>query len=136
LQSGFSILYPLPPRFKPPVHINAGIGQIFWGPGMTQLYDAPGRPPNRDQRTPDILVTPNIGVTCSGRTGSWPSMEVSYFRRRCAEVYRHRDAVQFTNGRVIPLQLLCEGQRVGILSLIPVRERVEAHQAALIDALT
>jgi Type I phosphodiesterase / nucleotide pyrophosphatase len=43
----------------------AGIGQIFWGPGITQLYNAPGLPPNGDPRTPDILVTPNVGVTYS-----------------------------------------------------------------------
>jgi hypothetical protein len=44
----------------------AGIGEIFWGAGITQLYNAPGLPPNGDPRTPDILVTPNIGVTYSG----------------------------------------------------------------------
>jgi hypothetical protein len=46
----------------------AGIGQIFWGTGITQLFNAPGLPPNGDPRTPDILVTPNIGVTYSGST--------------------------------------------------------------------
>lgn len=46
----------------------AGIGQIFWGPGITQLFNAPGLPPNGDPRTPDILVTPNVGVTYSGST--------------------------------------------------------------------
>lgn len=45
----------------------AGIGQIFWGRGVTQLFNAPGLPPN-DPRTPDIIVTPNIGVTLSGST--------------------------------------------------------------------
>jgi hypothetical protein len=44
----------------------AGIGQIFWGPGMTQLFNPPGLSPGDDPRTPDILVTPNIGVTYSG----------------------------------------------------------------------
>jgi hypothetical protein len=44
----------------------AGIGQIFYGPGITQLFNTPGIPPNGDPRTPDILVTPNIGVTYSG----------------------------------------------------------------------
>ena len=44
----------------------AGIGQIFYGPGITQLFNPPGLPPNGDPRTPDILVTPNIGVTYSG----------------------------------------------------------------------
>jgi hypothetical protein len=46
----------------------AGIGQIFWGPGISQLYNAPGLPPAGDPRTPDILVTPNVGVTYSGST--------------------------------------------------------------------
>lgn len=46
----------------------AGIGQIFSGPGIAQLFNAPGLPPNGDPRTPDILVTPNIGVTYSGST--------------------------------------------------------------------
>jgi hypothetical protein len=46
----------------------AGIGEIFWGTGITQLFNAPGLPPNGDPRTPDILVTPDIGVTYSGST--------------------------------------------------------------------
>ncbi|MGO8918955.1 MAG: alkaline phosphatase family protein [Stellaceae bacterium] len=46
----------------------AGIGQIFWGPALTQLFNAPGLPPDGDPRTPDILVTPNVGVTYSGST--------------------------------------------------------------------
>ena len=44
----------------------AGIGEIFHGAGITQLFNAPGLPPDGDPRTPDILVTPNIGVTYSG----------------------------------------------------------------------
>jgi hypothetical protein len=46
----------------------AGIGQIFSGPGITQLYNTPGLPPSGDPRTPDIVVTPNVGVTYSGST--------------------------------------------------------------------
>jgi hypothetical protein len=46
----------------------AGIGQIFFGPAVTQMFNAPGLPPNGDPRTPDIVVTPNIGVTYSGST--------------------------------------------------------------------
>ena len=45
---------------------TAGMGQIFWGPGATQLFNAPGLPPKGDPRTPDIIVTPNVGVTYSG----------------------------------------------------------------------
>ncbi len=53
---------------SPATNNIAGIGQIFWGPGITQLFNAPGLPPNGDPRTPDIIVTPNIGVTYSGST--------------------------------------------------------------------
>jgi Type I phosphodiesterase / nucleotide pyrophosphatase len=44
----------------------AGIGQIFSGPGIAQMFNPPGLPPYGDPRTPDIIVTPNIGVTYSG----------------------------------------------------------------------
>ena len=30
------------------------------------MFNPPGLPPSGDPRTPDILVTPNIGVTYSG----------------------------------------------------------------------
>src|SRR4029077_9175424 len=46
----------------------AGIGQIFWGQSLNQLFNAPGIPPNGDSRTPDIAITPNVGVTYSGST--------------------------------------------------------------------
>ena len=46
----------------------AGIGQIFYGSSLSQLFNAPGIPPTGDPRTPDIIVTPNIGVTYSGST--------------------------------------------------------------------
>jgi hypothetical protein len=52
---------------SPTTNNIAGIGEIFWGAGITQLYNAPGLPP-LDPRTPDILVTPDIGVTYSGST--------------------------------------------------------------------
>jgi hypothetical protein len=44
----------------------AGIGQIFYGSSLEQMFNAPGLPPNGDPRSPDIVVTPNIGVTYSG----------------------------------------------------------------------
>jgi len=44
----------------------AGIGEIFSGPALEQMFSKPGLPPNGDPRTPDIVVTPNIGVTYSG----------------------------------------------------------------------
>lgn len=51
---------------SPATNNIAGIGQIFYGPGITQLFNAPGPPPSGDPRTPDILVTPDVGVTYSG----------------------------------------------------------------------
>ena len=53
-------------RQSPSTDNVAGIGEIFSGRGITQLFNAPGIPPTGDPRTPDILVTPNIGVTYSG----------------------------------------------------------------------
>ena len=44
----------------------AGIGQIFSGPAIGQMFNLPGLPPDGDPRTPDIIVTPNVGVTYSG----------------------------------------------------------------------
>ena len=43
----------------------AGIGQIYSGPTLSIVYNTPGLPPNGDPRTPDIIVTPNVGVTYS-----------------------------------------------------------------------
>jgi arylsulfatase A-like enzyme len=39
-----------------------GAGQFYYGPSLTLNY----HDPNRDPRTPDIIVTPNVGVTYSG----------------------------------------------------------------------
>jgi hypothetical protein len=50
-----------------PATLNiAGIGAIFSGPGIGQMFNLPGLPPAGDPRSPDIIVTPNIGVTYSG----------------------------------------------------------------------
>jgi arylsulfatase A-like enzyme len=46
----------------------AGIGQIFWGTSLEQLFNKPGIPPYGDPRSPDIIVTPNVGVTYSKST--------------------------------------------------------------------
>ena len=51
---------------SPATNNIAGIGEIFSGPGVAQMFNPPGLPPNGDPRTPDIIVTPNIGVTYSG----------------------------------------------------------------------
>lgn len=51
-------------------YIRAGcgdwIGEIFAGPAIGQLFNLTGLPPNGDPRRPDIILTPNIGVTYSG----------------------------------------------------------------------
>jgi len=39
-----------------------GLGQIFYGPSLSINYNDP----TKDPRTPDIIVTPNVGVTYSG----------------------------------------------------------------------
>jgi hypothetical protein len=42
-----------------------GIGQIYYGPSAALNYNLGGLPPD-DPRTPDIIVTPNVGVTYTG----------------------------------------------------------------------
>jgi hypothetical protein len=44
---------------------KAGIGQIYYGRTLSLNYNKPGLPGN-DPRTPDIIVTPNVGVTYTG----------------------------------------------------------------------
>ena len=51
---------------SPATNNIAGIGEIFSGPGIAQMFNPPDLPPNGDPSTPDIIVTPNIGVTYSG----------------------------------------------------------------------
>ncbi len=46
--------------------VATGIGQIFYGPSLALNYNWPGLPPKGDPRTPDIIVTPNVGVTYTG----------------------------------------------------------------------
>jgi hypothetical protein len=44
---------------------KVGIGQIYYGRTLSLNYNKPGLPGN-DPRTPDIIVTPNVGVTYTG----------------------------------------------------------------------
>jgi hypothetical protein len=44
---------------------ETGIGQIYFGPSVELNYNLGGLAPN-DPRTPDIIVTPNVGVTYTG----------------------------------------------------------------------
>ena len=43
-----------------------GLGQIFYGPSLETMFNAPGLPPDGDPRTPDIIVQPNVGVIYTG----------------------------------------------------------------------
>lgn len=48
--------------------VPAGIGEIFSGNALALNYNKPGYGAGLDPRTPDIIATPNIGVTYSGST--------------------------------------------------------------------
>jgi len=46
-----------------------GLGEIYYGPTLALNYNAGGLGPDLDPRSPDIIVTPNVGMTYIG-TGS------------------------------------------------------------------
>ena len=45
-----------------------GLGEIYYGPSLAVNYNVGGLEPGDDPRTPDIIVTPNVGVTYSNST--------------------------------------------------------------------
>jgi hypothetical protein len=45
-----------------------GMGEIYYGPSLALNYNVGGLEPGQDPRTPDIIVTPNVGITYSGST--------------------------------------------------------------------
>ncbi|HTW31781.1 MAG TPA: hypothetical protein VMD76_08890 [Candidatus Sulfotelmatobacter sp.] len=45
-----------------------GMGEIYYGGALALNYNVGGWNPGEDSRTPDIIVTPNVGVTYSGST--------------------------------------------------------------------
>ena len=45
-----------------------GMGEIYYGPSLWLNYNVGGWESGDDPRTPDIIVTPNVGVTYSGST--------------------------------------------------------------------
>jgi arylsulfatase A-like enzyme len=45
-----------------------GLGQLYYGPTLWLNYNVGGLDPGQDPRTPDIIVTPNVGVTYSSST--------------------------------------------------------------------
>jgi len=49
---------------NPTMTSGIGLGEIYYGPSLSLNYNNP----TNDPRTPDIIVTPNVGVTYSGST--------------------------------------------------------------------
>ena len=49
---------------NPSMTTGIGLGQLYYGPSLTLNFNNP----TNDPRTPDIIVTPNVGVTYSGST--------------------------------------------------------------------
>jgi hypothetical protein len=47
---------------------NIGMGEILYGPTLALNYNVGGWEAGQDPRTPDIIVTPNVGMTYSGNT--------------------------------------------------------------------
>jgi hypothetical protein len=45
-----------------------GLGEIYYGPTLALNYNLGGLGPRQDPRSPDIIVTPNVGMTYSGST--------------------------------------------------------------------
>jgi hypothetical protein len=45
-----------------------GLGEIYYGPTLALNYNVDGWESGEDPRSPDIVVTPNVGVTYSGST--------------------------------------------------------------------
>jgi hypothetical protein len=45
---------------------KVGLGQIYYGPALWLNYNQGGLGAGLDPRTPDIIVTPNVGVTYTG----------------------------------------------------------------------
>lgn len=43
-----------------------GLGEIYYGPTLALNYNLGGLDPGQDPRSPDIIVTPNVGVTYIG----------------------------------------------------------------------
>lgn len=43
-----------------------GLGEILYGPTLAPNYGIGGLDPGQDPRTPDIIVTPNVGITYTG----------------------------------------------------------------------
>jgi hypothetical protein len=108
---------------------KASVKRIWWT--VRSLFECSSYPPADQPSVCAICVPPgarlilkDISPLMQRDLGLGPE-EGGKFIETSIDVLRHRDAIQLTNGRVIPLQLLCEGQRIKVLSLVPVEELVE-----------
>ena len=52
--------------------------RIYYGPSLALNYNVGGLEPGEDPRSPDIIVTPNVGVTYSNLS----LIHISHFRKR------------------------------------------------------
>jgi hypothetical protein len=64
LKKGASVLSAVKLLENDPVAI--GLGEIYYGPTLALNYNVGGLGPGEDPRSPDIIVTPNVGVTYIG----------------------------------------------------------------------
>jgi hypothetical protein len=99
-------------------------GKGFWGT-VRVLSERPGFRPGDRSSVCAVCVPPgarlilkDIPLEIQREHGLGPE-EGGKFIETSADPYRHRDAIQFPNGVVIPLQQLREGLRVEVLSLVP-----------------
>ena len=111
-------------------------GNGFWAAARNHFELSQCRPSYRSSMCA-ICVPPGARLILKGIS---PLMQMDFslgpeeggkFIQTSFDALRHRDAIQLASGRVIPLQLLGEGQRIEILSLVPVGEFVEERQTAL-----
>jgi hypothetical protein len=95
-------------------------GWLSWLPWLQANKDAP-RPSPR--RVPAVCIPPGAKLTLRDIPQDFQKelavkeTEEVRFEQLSASEYVYRDAVRFSNGRVILLQRLAPGQRVGVLSL-------------------
>ena len=122
--------------------VSTGFWGAVWGPSIPRPADfsrvcAVCVPPGA------LLILKDISTRMQKDLGVGPE-EGGTFIQTSLDEFRHRDAIQFANGSVIPLHHLERGQRVAILSLVPAgefleerqsRERTEVSDAALSPAM-
>jgi len=91
----------------------AGIGQIFYGPSLETMFNAPGLPPHGDPRTPDIIVQPDVDVVYTG--SSQKQAEHGGFARDINVILlvsnRSCKVGMMAGGSLAPVWALCVGRR-------------------------